>query len=324
MSPTGNDFQVTEFAVRLQDILLRRDLIAEGWNDRNIARAVRSGMLHKIRYGAYVAAGHVADLDTVGHARIRSRAVLRTVHETSVLSHQSALLEHEIPVWGLDLSEVHLTRTDGNAGRREAGQVHHRGRLSEDAVVVRHGVRVVPAARAAVEVILSSTPEVGLIALCGVLHAGLATIDDVAREARTAERWSNSLHARLVLDRADSRISSVGEARSWHLFFDQHIPRPQPQVKVFDAAGRLLGIVDFLWPGPGVFLEFDGRLKYDQHRLPGETLEEFIMREKLREEAICAATGWVCIRLTWADLDRPVATARRIQKLLDSRTSPAA
>ena len=57
----------------------------------------------------------------------------------------TALLEHEIPLWGLDLSEVHLTRTDGNAGRREAGQVHHRGRLSEEEVVVRHGVRVVPA-----------------------------------------------------------------------------------------------------------------------------------------------------------------------------------
>jgi hypothetical protein len=38
---------------------------------------------------------------------------------------------------------------------------------------------------------------------------------------------------------------------------------------------------------------------------------------------ICARTGWVCIRITWEDLARPITTARRIRTLLESRR-PAA
>lgn len=137
--------------------------------------------------------------------------------------------------------------------------------------------------------------------------------------AERAERWPNSLRARLVLDRADPRISSVGEGRSWHMFFQHGLPRPELQIEVYDENGLLLGIVDFLWRRRGVFMEFDGRMKYVVHRRPGETLEQYLMREKRREEAICAATGWVCIRITWADLNRPVTTARRIDRLLESR-----
>jgi hypothetical protein len=313
-----------QFPVTLDDVQLRRDLIAQNWTDRAIARQVALGFLAKIRYGAYVDASLVEGLDDVQRLRVRSRAVLRTAHATAVLSHQSALAEYDIATWGLRLDEVHLTRTDGKSGRREAGVAHHCGHLDASEVERRHGVPVVSAARAVIEVILTHGREEGLVALCAVLNAGLATLEEIRQVAARTDQWPNSLHARLVLDRADERISSVGEGRSWHLFHEQRIPRPEPQVKVFDELGSLLGIVDFLWPEHGVFLEFDGRIKYERHRRPGESLEDYVMREKRREEAICAATGWVCLRITWADLGRPVATARRIKTLLESRTTPAA
>ena len=106
----------------------------------------------------------------------------------------------------------------------------------------------------------------------------------------------------------------------WHLFFEQGIARPEPQVEVRDAHGNLLGIVDFLWRSLGVFLEFDGRIKYERHRRPGESLADYLMREKRREEQICVEKGWICIRITWADLQRPAVLARRIRKALESRT----
>ena len=55
--------------------------------------------------------------------RVRARAVLRTAHSSSVLSAQCSLGEYGVPLWGLDLEETHLTRTDGQPGRREAGVV---------------------------------------------------------------------------------------------------------------------------------------------------------------------------------------------------------
>ena len=68
-----------------------------------------------------------------------------------------------------------------------------------------------------------------------------------------------------------------------------------------------------------MFLEFDGRIKYERLRREGETLEDVILREKRREERICLQTGWVCIRITWEDLARPAVTARRIRAILQSR-----
>jgi hypothetical protein len=313
-----------QFPVSLVDIALRRDLVAAGWSDRDIARQVRLGNLTKVRYGAYVPTALLADMDSVGLMRVRSRAVLRTAHPTSVLSHQSALAEWDVPLWGVSLDETDLTRTDGKAGRREAGIAHHRASLTEEEWTVRDGVPVVNPARAAIEVILAHPPEVGLVAACGVLNKGLASEEQLQAATARAEHWPNSLHARIVLARADPRLTSVAEARSWHLFHEHHIPRPEPQVAVHDEWGVLLGFVDFLWRNHGVFLEFDGRIKYDLFRRKGESLEQYLMREKRREEQICQMTGWVCIRITWADLQHPVRTARRIRRMLEGRTEPAA
>jgi hypothetical protein len=314
---------MNDFPVRVPDISLRRELVDEGLTDRDIVRQMRAGVLTKVRYGAYVRSDLVAALDEVGFMRVRSRAVLRTVHESSVLSHQSALAEHDVPLWGVDLGSTHLTRTDGRHGRREAGLVHHRAALEPDEWIERDDVRVVLPGRAAIEVVTANDAEVGLVAVCGVLHRRAATKEQLAEAARRAARWPNSLNTRLVLARADERLTSVGEVRTWHFFHERGIPRPEPQVSITSERGELLGIVDFLWEELGVFLEFDGRAKYDKHRKPGETLEEFLMREKRREEHICVDRGWICIRVTWADLARPVVLARRITAALDSRARRA-
>ncbi|WP_107765601.1 hypothetical protein [Nocardioides terrigena] len=316
-----------DFPVGIDDIDLRRQLVAEGWTDRDIAYAVRSGEMCKVRYGAYVRAALMAQMDAVGHARVRSRAVLRTAHATSVLTNHNALSEYEVPLWGVDLSETHLTRTDGKSGRREAGVVHHRARLDADDWRMVNGIPVMNPPRAALEVVLTHPPEVGLVAVSGVLSRGLASREQLLAANEAAERWPNSLNARLVLARADAGLTSVAEARTWHLFHEQRIPRPEPQVAVPDEQGEIVGIVgivDFLWRELGVFLEFDGRIRYTKYRRPGETLEDYLMREKKREEKICLLTGWTCVRITWPDLENPLRTARRIQALLESRSRKGA
>lgn len=310
---------MAEFQLSPTDVLLRRDLIAEGLTDRDIHAQVKAGALTKLRYGAYAPTELVKELDEVDMMRARARAVLRTAHETAVLSHQNSLAEHGVPLWGVGLDETHLTRTDGRAGRREAGVVHHRATLGKRWWAVRDGVATTHPARAAIEVATAHGPEAGLVAACGVLHLELATVAELHEAAAAARHWPGSLGTRLVLARADGRLTNVAEARTWHLFFEQRIPRPEPQVRVLDEDGNLLGIVDFLWPGLRVFLEFDGRIKYEQHRRPGESLAAYLMREKRREEQICVHKGWICIRVTWADLERPVVLARRIVKALESR-----
>ena len=73
--------------------------------------------------------------------------------------------------------------------------------------------------------------------------------------------------------------------------------------------------VDLAWPSLGLFLEFDGKVKYQRYLREGESVTDAVLREKQREELICELTGWRCIRIVWADLYHPERTAARIRAM---------
>lgn len=304
-------------------VLLRRDLLAQGYTDQQIRGLVKSGILHRIRRGAFVSAQLWNESSKEDQHRITCRAVLLAGHPLMALTHVSSAIERGVPVWNIPLDEVHTTRTDGKGARREAGVVHHVGILDEEDVEIVNDVRVSTAARCAVEVTSMTTLEPALVVVNAMLHAELIDESELAASVVDLKCWPSTLSNHLLLHLVDKRMSSVAETRTDFLFHTHRLPRPTPQVSVHDESGGLLGIVDFLWAEFGVFLEFDGKIKYEKYRRPGETLNDYLMREKRREERICLATGWVCIRITWADIENPVATASRIRRLLESRR-PAA
>ena len=96
----------------------------------------------------------------------------------------------------------------------------------------------------------------------------------------------------------------------------QGLPKPTPQVEVFDEFGLLFARVDFAWPRLEVFLEFDGKVKYERYLKPGETPGDAVFREKQREDEVRAITGYGCGRLVWQDLNDAAATAARFRTLL--------
>ena len=305
-------------------VFLRREALADGYSDRAIKRKLDSGEWQRVRAGAYVGGELWRDLGDEDRHRVRARAVLRTSHESTVLSHVSAALEHGAPVWGIDLSEVHVTRTDGRSRRREAGVVHHRGKLEADQVATLGDVRATTALRTVFEVTTVTDVESALVTVDGLLRLAkpdAEALDDLRRQVR---HWPHSLSAEVVLRLADPRRESAAESRAAYLCWSQKLPRPEPQVPICDERGAEFARVDFAWPELGVFMEVDGRAKYLIHRREGESLEAYLMREKRREERICMLTGWVCIRLTWADLGTPRSTARRIRGVLGSRQAATA
>ena len=89
-----------------------------------------------------------------------------------------------------------------------------------------------------------------------------------------------------------------------------------PQLSDNTRHGNEIARVDLAWPHLGVFLEFDGKVKYQEHRREGESVVDCVLREKQRESRICEITGWRCIRIVWADLYKPAETASRIRRLL--------
>ena len=57
-----------------------------------------------------------------------------------------------------------------------------------------------------------------------------------------------------------------------------------------------------------------------KHLREGESIVDVVLREKQRESRIVELTGWTCIRIRWADLERPEATVARIQAVLGLAT----
>ena len=104
------------------------------------------------------------------------------------------------------------------------------------------------------------------------------------------------------------------ETLTFCLCYRQGLPAPVPQYVVLDRSGCVVARLDFAWPQHRVFVEFDGRQKYEKLLRPGERASDVVIREKQREELVCRLTGWRCVRLTWADLERPERTAATIRE----------
>ena len=134
---------------------------------------------------------------------------------------------------------------------------------------------------------------------------------------------ADSLTTDLVLRLARREAESVGETRVRYACWREGLPSPRLQVPILDARGRVVARVDMAWPEYGVFLEFDGLVKYATLLRPGETTSDAVVREKHREDLIRELTGWTCIRVTWADLADPARLAARIRAALLRRARTA-
>jgi hypothetical protein len=297
-------------------VFLRREAEELGYHDVAIARLVKNGVWVRVRRGAYVYADDWDPLDERGRYLLRSRAVLRQGRTPAVLSHVSAVIAHGSPMWGLDLADVHITRLDGRTGRKERGVNQHQGTLPPEQVVTIGGVPATCGARSLLELTMVTPVEASLCVADDFLHRKVAAESDWIAHYRSMRHWPNSLTTELVLRLARSESESVGETRVRYACWREGLPAPRLQVQIIDGHGRVVARVDMAWPEYGVFLEFDGLVKYTTLLRPGETASEAVVREKKREDLIRELTGWICIRVTWADLADPARLAARIRAAL--------
>jgi len=296
-------------------VFLRREAEALGCHDHAIAKAVRSGVWIRVRRGAYTLTHLWEGLSLAARYDLLSRAVVRQSQTVVALSHTSALNQWGCPIWDTDLGEVHLTRPDGKAGRREAGVRQHRGVVLDGDLIKRQGVLVTNPVRAGLEYTTVADVEHSVVEIDDILHRKLATTADFRERYSAMTHWPDTLTTDLVLRLADGRSESVGETRIRFLCWRQGLPAPIPNYPILDEHGREVARVDLAWPELGLFLEFDGKVKYERLQKEGERASDLVVREKQREDMICRLTGWRCIRIVWADLYTPERTAARIRAM---------
>ena len=297
-------------------IVLRRELVDIGLDDRAIARLVLRGELVRIRHGAYITASEWPVEDRREQHRLKTRAVHRQAGTALVTSHCSAAIEYGAPEWGLPLLDVDVTRIDGTSGRRQAGVHQHQGVLLDGDVVELDGRPITSATRTAIDVSTVLPTEASLVTVNHLLHARHTTLESIWQRYEPMQRHPHTLKCNVVLRLADPAVESVGESRTLFLMWRQGLPRPIPQYPLHDECGREIARLDFALPKAGVWLEFDGREKYVKYLREGESVADVVIREKQREDMIRERTGWICIRITWADLRRPEVVARRIREAI--------
>jgi hypothetical protein len=295
----------------MSGIWLTRDLTADGFSPSELSRMIRSGELAHLRRGAYATPAEGQPDPRVAHLRLLE-ATVPLCDPAAVVSHTSAAAMHELPVWSEQLTRVHLTRDRPGGGRTRRWVQVHGLPLPDSDIVKLGGFRVTGLARTVVDVArtlpLTQAVAAGDVALTRIGRAEIAEALD-----RQAGRTGIG-KARRAVALLDPRSESAGESFSRVTFYLARLPMPEPQFSVFAPDGRFLGRCDFGWPDLGVLGEFDGKAKYGElFRKPGQTAEEVLIAEKLREDRM-RELGWLVIRWMWQDLIRPEPLIGRLHQ----------
>jgi hypothetical protein len=279
-----------------------------GYRPREIAGLLRSREWRRVRHGAYALGSVVDALDPAGLHILTARAVVGSLDGRVVLTHVSALAVHRVPLWGVDLRQVHVHREEAHSTRRSAGVVHHGGLLPESEIIEVDGLLVSVAERSVVDAARIVPFEAGVVLADGGMR--LPGFDESLAEGVLERQrdWAGSVNASRVLHFADAAAQTVGESRARVLLARIGVPRPTLQHPIRDSAGRLLGISDFYIEEYETAAEFDGRLKYGRalyegsNRLDHGDVGDVVWQEKRREDSF-RDEGTEVVRIVWSELD---------------------
>lgn len=295
-----------------------QQLTALGVTPADVRSLLATGELVRLRRSTFID-GHLWTTAAQWQKhQLRARAVaaeLCTPGSPYALSHHSALAVSGIGLHDVD-GRVHLVRTDGRRGR-SGDVVHVHPPVLPRWVGEADGLAAVVPELACLQVTSAFGVLAGLVSTDSALRAGLVDKDRLAA-ARPVLVGPRSPRADIVLEHASDLSDSGGETRCRWVMHTVGLPAPEQQVRVHDAVGELVGVVDFLFRRHWTIVEFDGALKYDART---DVLAEKRREDRLRE------LGYEVVRITWADLAHPhrvLAKVRAAFARADARRRPAA
>ena len=287
-------------------VFTRADARACGYPDPDIDSLLDTGGWRRIRPGSYAAhRSLVLVTDEVLHLREVYR-VLRAGGPSVFASHQSAAALHALPVWGLDLSRVHVTTPVGRSGSMGGVHRHIRDPVGPG-VQVWNRLRMASPARAVVEVASTSPATPAVVLTEAALYAGLVT----RRSLKRAMADHGNDRALRAISRAGEESASVAESRLRLILADAGLPAPS-LTPAPDSDPEEMPVPAALWfPDERTVLDFEPRFPFwceefesddEESPPPGQALPEPDSPQPLER---C----WI----TWRDLDDPALVVDRVR-----------
>jgi hypothetical protein len=303
------------FQLHPNGVFLRREALLLGYEDRDLAHAVRRRQIVRIRQGTYCPAQSWQDADAGGRHLLTAQGVALTHEHRVALSHTTGALAWGLRLWRPELARVHVTRLAGTTGRVQPDVIYHRHAWDPEGVWAQEEHLLLDPVTCGLQAAARTSVTQGVVILDSLIDLDLCDEATLSATYATMSRSPFTRRLQVAVRLTRRGAESVGESLTRDLFFKHHLPEPVLQYKVYDGS-RLVGITDFAWPEYGLLGEFDGKIKYGRLLKPGQDPGEVVFREKRREDEIREVTGMGMIRYIFGDLYVPLATAARTRRML--------
>ncbi|MEJ1088884.1 hypothetical protein WDU99_11190 [Microbacterium sp. Mu-80] len=286
-------------------LLLSRDqLIAAGHSEREIRERVSGKQLVRLRRGRYVDASEWSDLWNEGKHLLHVLALHDNAGPTRpVFWGPSAAVLHGLPLYRLAPANVHTVIQTARHGRSRAKVVLHNVQCPGDDIVEVDGMLCTSPDRTVLDLACSTAPATGLSAADAALRR--EAVSGHHHDPDSADAW----HARLAHRAGSTSVRGIRKARDILGFADGRAQLPGESVSRLHL--RTLGYrgyrlqehvvgpigedywLDFAFPRSRMFGEFDGEGKYlNEEMRQGKSLEDVLLAEKHREDAVRGVTNW--------------------------------
>lgn len=218
--------------------------------------------------------------------RLLSLAAARLTPD-AVLSHASNAAALGLPHPAYPPSRVTMTLLgDGRTSRRHDWRQFHRGETPHHHIELDGGRARTTHARTVVDSARELHGRDALAIADGALRREFVTEAELFAMRSHQRRWPRITRMDQVLLLADGRRENWLESASAWAIAAAGLPRPIPQVEVFDLAGEFIARVDNLWPELGVVGEADGLGKYLIEGATDENVSAALAAEAYRQSRL--------------------------------------
>lgn len=270
-----------------------------GVSPGEVRQLKRQGRWVLVRRGVYTTAELWDSLDEWrGRPRLIARAVILTMRRAWVLSHTSAADELGLDTLRPPAPLTHITRPGWTNAWTENEIAHHLARFRPEQVVEVNGVRVLDAARTAVDIARRYGVMHGVVACDSAMRGGV-TREELVEAYQPMEQWPGVRAVYTSVEVADPLAENVNESLGRHLVLEAGIGDPDCQFPVRTADG-------IRWCDLRVgnhVIETDGRIKYRSVADGGvaEKPADLVVMDEKKRERLVGDRGLVVSRVIWDD-----------------------